>query len=811
MIYPCQFRIGFFFLFCLLYGPLSAQNTFQKTFGENKTNFSGNDLLATAGGYVAAITVQDSASNKRPALMKTSAAGSVLWIKKYGNGNTGEELYSVIEANDGGFLAVGFSNGTNTPWNSAILIVKTDIDGNLEWEKIIPDYQTNGSSTGLLVVAVPGGYVVSGRSSKSSGTSVLIRIDNQGELVWSKRYSTSSFDLSQALANFVSGDTLFACGFKDSIATFRLFSASTGTPLANTRFEGLIPGDKAFFNMAPASNGDLLLSGNAPASNGNALWICRISRTGIVKWSKTYEGIGTGSIFPMTGDHFLVATNIFYPGNNVGNSTDPALMKINGDGDVLWAYQYGTAWYEYISSALEMPDGGVMALGSMDAPGNNTYSNIFLLRTDINGLVEGCCRQVLNPVTALFPVVQTPQTLNQTGFDVPIGTDMIQADDTLNGMDFCPAGGNPTLEKTIFFCAGDSVNIGGTTYTQPDTFVQVIPAPTGCDTLLTYTLAYSSPSGTTLIASCPANISVSVPAGTLSTIVNYAAPSVQSDCTCPGTDFQQTQGLPSGSAFALGNHTVCFEAQDHCGQLASCCFQVSISEENAVCDVKVNGCLRFELLRITRDLAGQRTYQIRVQNNCAQALTYAAFQLPAGVLASAQNNSIYTAPSGRQYTVRNPNNYPLHSIRFSALGAGIQGGESDVFQYTLPPQSMPNYINALVKLSGQSYVETHLNTFYCAVETEAAGNRSAEDAATVGDAIRIYPNPTETMLFVELNGWTAATVQIRVFNVQGQVVLRQETELNQVALALDLPPGMYLLEASALGSEAREVRRFVVR
>lgn len=89
------------------------------------------------------------------------------------------------------------------------------------------------------------------------------------------------------------------------------------------------------------------------------------------------------------------------------------------------------------------------------------------------------------------------------------------------------------------------------------------------------------------------------------------------------------------------------------------------------------------------------------------------------------------------------------------------------------------------------------------METTAADNRSAEEAASVREAIRIYPNPTETMLFVELNGWTAPAVLIRVFNVQGQVVLRQETELNQVALALDLPPGVYLLEASALGGEAR--------
>ena len=66
------------------------------------------------------------------------------------------------------------------------------------------------------------------------------------------------------------------------------------------------------------------------------------------------------------------------------------------------------------------------------------------------------------------------------------------------------AGVQPALEQKIEFCPGDSVNLNGQIYTQPDTVSFTIPALTGCDTVATYILQFSpQPTVSRTISFCP--------------------------------------------------------------------------------------------------------------------------------------------------------------------------------------------------------------------------------------------------------------------------------------------------------------------
>lgn len=284
----------------------------------------------------------------------------------------------------------------------------------------------------------------------------------------------------------------------------------------------------------------------------------------------------------------------------------------------------------------------------------------------------------------------------------------------------------PVDSRTIDLLPGQSVTLNGQVYTQPGTVIVTQPAPSGCDSVITYTLVAA--------------------------------------------------GQP--------------------------------------CDVKTpTGCMRYELLGIRLDSLGQRRYRLRFTNTCASPLQYAYIQLPNGIDALAPGGSlIYNAPGGNTYTVRNPNASPFHSVRFKSLDGALNDGKSDIFEYTLPQQSAPQYIHVAAKLADGSASEAHLNTFNCPVAPwDGAANRGS---ATVDEpGISLRPNPTDGLLTVNTGAWQDQSLRLQVLNAQGQLVMEQDYAPRGGPLSLQMPGGLagglyYLLVQSAGGT--RKALRFVL-
>jgi len=253
-----------------------------------------------------------------------------------------------------------------------------------------------------------------------------------------------------------------------------------------------------------------------------------------------------------------------------------------------------------------------------------------------------------------------------------------------------------------------------------------------------------------------------------------------------------------------------------------------------VCDEKVIACMKYELLGISLDAAKNRTYSIRVTNNCTNKMIYTAFGLPDGVVAlDPPNNSVYTAPSGREYDVRNPNFSPFYSIRFKSKLDSISNGQSDVFSYTLPQQSAPDYIHVVTRVYPKIFYEAYLNTFDCVPvfgPKPAASVQTAQETAfaeemekvrfkTSGQSVStenlfVYPNPTEGILYADLSAWAGQTVNVSVLNGQGQRVFAASAAAGDEPYSIDmaghLPNGLYFLEVTPAESE-RQVRKFVLQ
>ena len=369
-----------------------------------------------------------------------------------------------------------------------------------------------------------------------------------------------------------------------------------------------------------------------------------------------------------------------------------------------------------------------------------------------------------------------------------------------------------TLAQTITFCPGETVVLGGTAYTGPGTVVLTKPGTNNdCDTIVTYTLQLLTPAPSTVKAVCPN--AIVMPGGT-QTVVHYDLPSATTDCTCPGIALTLTEGLPSGNTFLPGTTKVCYTATDSCGQTTSCCFDIKIPTAPP-CDVKTIACIKYELLSIQKDSVNNKTYRIRVTNNCTNKLIYAAFQLPNGVVAlDPPNNSVYTAPSGREYDVLNPNHSPFHSIRFKTSTDSISNGESDIFEFTLPPYTNMAYIHVIVRVAPKIFYEAHLNTFNCPEVSTPVQKGAAGVDVKVATGFTVFPNPSSGTLFADLTAWTGEQVDVRVFDSRGQriqfLTLIADAAPQELHFPQDLADGLYFLEI-ATQSGGKEAVRFVVR
>ncbi|MBN8679507.1 MAG: HYR domain-containing protein [Chitinophagales bacterium] len=323
----------------------------------------------------------------------------------------------------------------------------------------------------------------------------------------------------------------------------------------------------------------------------------------------------------------------------------------------------------------------------------------------------------------------------------------------------------------------------------------------------------------TLSIQCPPNQNIELPVAATTVVANYAAPTTATNCPDPAVTLNLTQGLPSGGAFPLGVNTVCYQATNTCGNVASCCFNITVQDPPPPCDIKVIGCMKFELLDIRLDSINQPRFRIRATNFCASEVNYILNELPPGIVAvTPVEGSIYTAPNtGNTYLVRNPNFSPFYSVRYKSVSPGLKNGQSDVFEHRLPQQSFPNnYIHMYGKLKNGEGFEAYLNTFYCPVQPWMGSRleeRNEPESQLWDTDISLRPNPTPGQVWVDMQAWMDKQVSLRVYNTLGQEVYSLQYTVNQEWLELDMSNapsnGLYYLIVQPEGG-ARARASFVL-
>jgi len=280
-------------------------------------------------------------------IIKTDINGNVLWNKKLGTGQYNISPENIEQTQDNGFILGGTIDKMGNQNDAFIL--KLNSCAELEWCKIIYT-PTIPTDLGWCVKSLSNGYLLLGYGNdKSSRNKInLFRFDENGQLSWHYYYPPDSL-------------------FFDDIG-YQIYIDTDGYVITGS---GYYP-DPGW----PPSTGAIRPYYIKTDTNGNTLW-------------KTIYGKGTsywGSAVSLTKG----ANNNYYTATRHDDTTGndyPSLIKLYHNGDTSYSVNLIQNSYLGIATTINVKDDTTLILGIAWSP-DNSPGPVGLVKTDTLGNVK---------------------------------------------------------------------------------------------------------------------------------------------------------------------------------------------------------------------------------------------------------------------------------------------------------------------------------------------------------------------------------------------------------------------------------------
>ncbi|MBT5531953.1 hypothetical protein HOK31_02765 [Candidatus Poribacteria bacterium] len=328
------------------------------------------------------------------------------WHKGHGTAR-GDHVHYGMQTRDGGYIMTGQTAEDGEA--SDMLVVKTDPDGDLEWQRVIGaggehDY-------GTMVAEAADGFVVAGsQTTDGRQERALVRFGADGTIIWKRTYPASGASSIRGIG-IASDGGIVATGYVGSEERGYLFISDDGDgSLLKTDADGALQWERTL----PAPHGmrvEEVVSGFAIGAN---VWVeeggrhhqqvCLIltDDEGHVLSTRTYGGADNDQVFDSAvtsdGGYIFAGHTRSY---DVAN-WDFLLLKAGADGEEQWHRTYGQprgydARYIHDESygVKQTPDGGFVVIGgtgdeyrysaSGHAFGPSDLWWAYLVRTDPGG------------------------------------------------------------------------------------------------------------------------------------------------------------------------------------------------------------------------------------------------------------------------------------------------------------------------------------------------------------------------------------------------------------------------------------------
>jgi len=417
------------------------------------SGLSSNSVIQTAdGGYA---IVGHSETYLRTVLIKTDLSGELQWEKEYGSEvfEDGSTAVSVVQTWDLGYVLFGTGG----------YLVKTDTEGNVQ----------SKNSLGVGVVsfgtqASDGRYLLVGNKRETNGENVawLLKTDEQGNILWNKTF-TGGFSVDYVIETNDQGCAI--AGNWNNNFWLAKIDSNNNLQWSHTYSYGE-PSDFHFVSsVAKTTDGGYLLAGGGDwrASGGIVPWLIKINFHGNEQWSLPYGHIPDNSftsVVQTDDDGYLLALE-----------HSPDIVKTDTSGSEQWTLTYADISGEnggvprlLGSSLIRTKDGGFVIA--------STDFRVNILLTKISPEPDA-----LPPVVS----ISSPKSKTYDTGDIPLTFTVNEPASwigySLNGQDNVAITGNTTLsglpagEYNLIVYATDGSGKTGASVTIQFTLVDRFP------------------------------------------------------------------------------------------------------------------------------------------------------------------------------------------------------------------------------------------------------------------------------------------------------------------------------------------------
>jgi hypothetical protein len=339
-----------------------------------------------AGGYSYSNRSGEKSQNSRGIddywIIKFDKTGKIQWDKTIG-GNSLDELSSVRQTKDGGYILAGYSlsdisgeksepHKGDVDYYADFWIVKLDANGNKTWDKTIGGFGDENPPTAEQTS--DGGYIVGGSSeSNISGDKTensrgaldywVVKLDANGNKLWDKTFGGSDYDFLQTIHQTKDGGYILG-GYSRSPKS----GEKTGQRRGAEGFEDY--------------------------------WIVKLNNAGTKQWDRTFGGTYDDYLADLKqtadGGYILGGTSWSdISGEKTQNSIgldDYWIVKVNANGHKQWDKTIGGGAIEDFEAILQTRDGGYLLGGYSGSgiSGNKTEKNrksrdYWVVKTDKTG------------------------------------------------------------------------------------------------------------------------------------------------------------------------------------------------------------------------------------------------------------------------------------------------------------------------------------------------------------------------------------------------------------------------------------------
>ena len=357
----------------------------------------------------------------------------ITFVKTFGGSDGFEWFTSVIQTNDGGYVTVGQSDSTDgdveglNKGDSDALIVKYDAGGNIEWNRNFGGSDREWLAT--VIQASDGGYVAVGHSASTDGDleglnkgfadAVIVKYDNSGNIEWNHNFGGSWEDQFYSVSQTSDGGYI-AGGFSNStdgdltglnkggIDGIIVKYDASGNVEWNRNFGGT--GVEYFEELSQTSDGGYIVFGWSPSTNGDLAGlnkgeidgiIVKYDASGNIEWNRNFGGSSWDAFYSgiqtSDGGYIVFGDSESNDGDLAGlnkGDYDGIIVKYDVSGNVEWKYSYGGTDSESFFHGIQTSDGGYFATGYSasndgDLAGlNKGIEDGVLVKFDMNGNVE---------------------------------------------------------------------------------------------------------------------------------------------------------------------------------------------------------------------------------------------------------------------------------------------------------------------------------------------------------------------------------------------------------------------------------------